>query len=108
MKMGQVYVGRILLLVLVVCLLGGCSGIKTPSIAVELPEKYNTPDGMVLGKDNNIYLCCPNFNNDKHPAKLLKIRPDDGPAKVFQERCQKFKKDPPTDSWDGVFNLTVK
>ena len=40
---------------------------------IALPAKYNTPDGMTLGKDGNIYLCMPNFNDPSYPAKLLKI-----------------------------------
>ncbi|MHC4790514.1 MAG: SMP-30/gluconolactonase/LRE family protein [Planctomycetota bacterium] len=56
---------------------GAGSKLKTPRIAVNLHEKYNTPDGMALDADNNILLCCPNFNNSEYPAKLLKITPDD-------------------------------
>jgi len=40
---------------------------------ITLPAKYNTPDGMTLAKDGNIYLCMPNFNDPAYPAKLLKI-----------------------------------
>lgn len=58
-------------------LLAGCSTLTQPSIGVLLPEKCNTPDGMVLGPDNNIYLSCPNTNNDKYPARLMKITPND-------------------------------
>ena len=52
---------------MVICLCGlmllavGCSASKAPKVAVSLPEKYNTPDGMVLGEDGNIYLSCPNY-----------------------------------------------
>ena len=62
---------------------GSDSGLKKTSIAVNLPPEYNTPDGMVLDADNNILLCCPNFNDDKYPAKLLKITPDDKITEVF-------------------------
>lgn len=59
-------------------LLAGCSQTLTqPSIGVLLPEKCNTPDGMVLAPDGNIYLSCPNSNNDKFPARLMKITSDD-------------------------------
>jgi len=67
------------LLLSIILVLSGCSDtsdLKTPKIAVNLPEKYNTPDGMVLDSDNNILLCCPNYNDDSYPAKLLKITPD--------------------------------
>jgi sugar lactone lactonase YvrE len=55
----------------------GCSTLKQPSIGVLLPETCNTPDGMALAADGNIYLSCPNSNNDKYRARLMKITPDD-------------------------------
>jgi sugar lactone lactonase YvrE len=62
----------------------GCSGggLKKPTIAVNLPEKYNTPDGMVLGADNYIYLNIPNFNDHNYPAKVIKISPSDQISEV--------------------------
>ena len=54
----------------------------SPSIAVTLPEKYNTPDGMALDKKGNILLCVPNFANDTFPAKLLKIDANDKVSEV--------------------------
>jgi len=56
--------------------------LKTPTIAVDLPVKYNTPDGMVLDANNNILLCVPNFNNDKFPAVVLKIDEKDQTSEV--------------------------
>jgi sugar lactone lactonase YvrE len=61
----------------------GCSSSKKPKVAVLLPEKYNTPDGMVLGADGNIYLSCPNYNDPNYPAKIIKIGPDDQVTEVF-------------------------
>ena len=76
--------GALLVILLVTsAMLTGCSTLKQPTIGVNLPEKYNTPDGMVLDADNNIFLCCPNFNDDKYPAKLLKVTPDDKISEVF-------------------------
>jgi hypothetical protein len=40
------------------------------------------------------------------PARLL--RPDDGPAAVYRERCELLAAKPPPDDWDGVWNLTEK
>ena len=52
----------------------GCGApLKTPAIGVELPEKYNTPDGMVLDAKGNIILCVPNFGDDSYPAKVVRI-----------------------------------
>ena len=52
--------------------------LKQPKIAIELPEEYNTPDGMVLDtKTGDILLSCPNFNDDTHPAKIVRIDTSD-------------------------------
>ncbi len=40
--------------------------------------------------------------------KVLNTIPDDGPSKTFIKRCIEYKKKPPADSWNGVFNLTLK
>jgi hypothetical protein len=79
------------LVVLSIIFSGGCKrvapsavapGLKTPTIAVDLPEKYNTPDGMVVDADNNILLCVPNFGNDEFPAVVLKIDENDQISEV--------------------------
>jgi len=54
-----------------------------PTIAVDLPVEYNTPDGMALDADGNIILSCPNFNDDRYPAKILKIDADDHVTEVI-------------------------
>ena len=41
-------------------------------------------------------------------STVLRMRPDDGPAKKYLERCNGYKSAPPADSWDGVFNLSEK
>lgn len=57
---------------------GGCAPkLKTPSIALDLPDKYNTPDGMTRDGRGNIILSVPNINNPKYPAKMVSISPDD-------------------------------
>lgn len=38
----------------------------------------------------------------------LKIKPDDGPAKVYLQRMQELQNNPPPADWDGVWNLTKK
>ena len=40
--------------------------------------------------------------------EVQKLLPGDGPSKVFSDRCTEYMKKAPPDSWDGVFNLTVK
>lgn len=80
-----IYIHSTLLLAILLTLTG-CrlySDLKQPAVAVNLPEQYNTPDGMVLDADNNIILCSPNFNDDRNPAKLLRISPDDKITEIF-------------------------
>jgi len=66
---------------------GEC-GLKKPTMAIELPDEHNTPDGMTLDEDGNIVLACPNFNTNKEgneqPAWILKITPDDKLEKYFK------------------------
>ena len=59
-------------------------GLKTPSIAVNLPPEHNTPDGMTLDSQNNILLACPNFNDPTHAAWIMKITPDDELEEFFE------------------------
>ncbi len=40
--------------------------------------------------------------------KCLEIVPDDGPSKIYIERCEIFIKNPPPPDWDGVFVMTTK
>lgn len=39
---------------------------------------------------------------------VLRIYPDDGPARLFIERCREFETEPPRDTWDGVISLSRK
>ncbi|WP_372933779.1 hypothetical protein [Mariniphaga sediminis] len=48
---------------------------KKAELFLDLPEYCNTPDGMTLGEDGNIYLSCPNFNNPVFPGLVMKISP---------------------------------
>lgn len=40
--------------------------------------------------------------------KVMEIKPDDAPAKLYIERCQELKITPPEGEWDGVFTMTRK
>jgi len=40
--------------------------------------------------------------------KILQQFPNDGPSRLYSNRCIKFIKNPPAPEWDGVFNLTEK
>ncbi len=60
------------------------AGRLTPTIAVNLPEKYNTPDGMALAPDGSIVLSCPNFNDPSHPAVMLRIDQNDRVGEIMR------------------------
>jgi adenylate cyclase len=40
--------------------------------------------------------------------ECLKIRPNDGPSRVFLERVQALRRDPPGKDWNGVWQLVEK
>jgi class 3 adenylate cyclase len=40
--------------------------------------------------------------------EALSIKADDNPSKMYYERSIEFIKEPPDDTWDGVYNLTSK
>jgi len=68
-----------------VMLAGGCeTNIGNPKIAVNLPEKYNTPDGMTVDAHNNIILSVPNINDPNYPAVMLSISPTDQITEIVQ------------------------
>ncbi len=50
--------------------------LRKASLLCELPEEWNTPDGMTLLPDGNIILSVPNFNDKKSPPVLVKITAD--------------------------------
>ena len=40
--------------------------------------------------------------------EVLSIRAEDPPSLLYIDRCKQFLKNPPKDTWDGVYNLTSK
>ncbi len=40
--------------------------------------------------------------------KALVIRPEDGPSKMYIERCRHFLAEPPSKDWDGVWHMKEK
>jgi adenylate cyclase len=44
----------------------------------------------------------------KQFTKALEALPEDGPAQLYIKRCKEYQAKPPQESWDGVFNLTLK
>ena len=41
-------------------------------------------------------------------SSCLELSPEDGPSAIYLRRCREYTKTPPPDTWDGVFNLSVK
>lgn len=41
-------------------------------------------------------------------SAALKIDSDDGPSKVYLDRCNQYMVDPPPEDWDGVFVMKTK
>jgi len=50
-----------------------CRPLKAPRLFVRLPEICPTPDGMALDASGNLFLACPNYADQTHPAVLMKI-----------------------------------
>jgi hypothetical protein len=45
-------------------------------LLIELPEKYNTPDGMCLLPSGDVLVSVPNVNDEKDPPTILRVKPD--------------------------------
>lgn len=41
-------------------------------------------------------------------TRALEIDPGDGPSKLYLERCEYYRDNPPPEDWDGVFTMTTK
>ncbi|MBX7057810.1 MAG: hypothetical protein K1X75_07055 [Leptospirales bacterium] len=40
--------------------------------------------------------------------EALQALPEDGPSRLYVERCEAYMKDPPGADWDGVFVMKTK
>lgn len=45
---------------------------------------------------------------EKYFASILDEFPEEKPSKIYLERCEYYKNNPPPDDWDGVFNRVDK
>lgn len=63
-------------------------------------ELYNR--GLTLYKERDFLAAKEQFQ------KALEIQPEDGPSKLYVERCEFFIKEPPPTDWDGVFVMKTK
>ncbi len=71
-----------------------------PERIYEMLDKYNEGRELFL-------------NREWKQAKLLfkqalKVVDDDGPSKVYAERCDAYSKNPPSRGWDGVYVMKGK
>ncbi|POR03296.1 hypothetical protein AU468_05420 [Alkalispirochaeta sphaeroplastigenens] len=41
-------------------------------------------------------------------SRALEVDPEDGPSRVYLERCLLYEDNPPPEDWDGVFVMTSK
>lgn len=41
-------------------------------------------------------------------ARAVALDPEDGPAKLYLDRCTYYIDNPPPEDWDGVFTMTTK
>ena len=41
-------------------------------------------------------------------TKALSVDPQDGPSKVYAERCKHYQDNMPPEDWDGVFVMKTK
>ncbi len=89
-------------------------GISQPVRLYELLEERSAVDASTLAAVEIFHKAQALFEArewDKAAGLFEEVRrllPADGPAELFLKRCQEFKKKPPADNWDGVFNLTMK
>ena len=63
----------------------GTKPMAQAKLFMELPEKYNTPDGMCLLPDGNLIVSAPNINDRRFPPVLLRVRPDNSWEEFY--RC---------------------
>jgi hypothetical protein len=54
-----------------------------PRLLLSFPDSCNTPDGMALDTAGNLYLSCPNFNDQNYPGIVMKIDPQNRPSIFF-------------------------
>ena len=58
--------------------------------------------GRELYKSRNFDMAFKKF------SEALSLDKDDGPSKVYYERCRMYIDNPPSSDWDGVFDMKTK
>ncbi len=89
-------------------------GKKVPVKVYELLAKKGDLDESTRQVRDLFAVGLAQYRKQKWPAaidyfqKVLAVAPEDGPARTFLERSEKFRETPPPPSWDGVYQLTSK
>lgn len=78
-------------------------GFHTPESFPNMKETLETFDAGVKHYRNSDW-----DQAIKSFESVLKLRADDGPSKLYLDRCQLYKKTPPPEDWGGVFTMTTK
>lgn len=78
----------------------GILGNNIPSNTLHIIENFS--EGVALYRRKEWNKAIVKFN------EVLKIKPDDYPSKLYIERINQLIKQPPTDDWDGIFDMTTK
>ncbi len=71
-----------------------------PDYMYEMLEKYNEGRSYFVKRDWKQAI-----NSFRHAVKILT---DDGPSRIYIEKCEEYMVSPPTKRWDGVFVLKSK
>ena len=71
-----------------------------PDYMYEMLEKYNAGRAVFVKRDWKQAISL--FRQG------IKILPDDGPSRIYVEKCEEYMKTPPPRGWDGVFVLKSK
>jgi len=89
-------------------------GIQQPVRLYELIDEKNAADAKLVEALEIFHQGLSVFEEkdwtraQKSFQQVLELLPGDGPADVYLKRCQEYQKKAPPESWDGVFNLTMK
>jgi adenylate cyclase len=88
---------------------------KTKPVRIyELLGMYDFPLNSEQVISENFSLALDEFKKRRWYIALKKFRdilrdyPDDGPSKLYTQRCLDFIKNPPPDDWNGVFEFKTK
>jgi adenylate cyclase len=71
-----------------------------PDYMYEMLEKYNAGRDSFVRRDWKQAI--------SYFKQAIKVLPDDGPSRIYVEKCEEYMKTPPPRGWDGVFVLKSK